>query len=128
MPGCYSNFDKNGLLNPDRTVNNLKFKKFVFSHHPDKGGDPEVFKYYSNCRDRIVDKRTLDRPYTAPRPRPGPSKPKARKAPKSPKAGPSRPRARKAPGPKTCPQGKVVNPLTNRCITIGKATYNKVFK
>lgn len=54
---CESLLRKNRIfsLQPDEIKSN--FRKWSLRHHPDKGGDPEVFKDVSNCKQEIVEQR-----------------------------------------------------------------------
>lgn len=50
---CLEKLKENGLLNPDYTINKLKFKKYYLRIHPDRGGDPEEFRFFRNCENII---------------------------------------------------------------------------
>ena len=45
--GCFN------LLN-DNKINDKNYKKWLVRFHPDKKGDPEIFKIFSNCIDKII--------------------------------------------------------------------------
>lgn len=45
--GCMS------LLN-DNKINDDNYRKWLAYNHPDKRGDPEIFKIFSNCIDKII--------------------------------------------------------------------------
>jgi len=85
---CYNIFNKYHVWSDDENTFKSNFKRFSLVTHPDKGGDAEIFKSVSSCRDILLNdfnkfkeiaKQPM--PQTIPQPKPQP-KPQHKPQPK----------------------------------------------
>ena len=53
LDDCRSLLKKYGIEGTDAEISK-GYKRFALKNHPDKGGDPEVFKEVQNCYDKLI--------------------------------------------------------------------------